>query len=69
MTQQGCLGVDGHGLAPHWRLTEVGYMNDPPTQDFLKWDGAKFRRRNRPSRRPEKQNPDTEMLITPIRKC
>jgi hypothetical protein len=22
----GCLGVDGEGFAPHWRLTELGYM-------------------------------------------
>jgi hypothetical protein len=50
MTKPGCLGVNGHGLAPHWRLTEVGYMKDLPTRDFLKWDGKKFRRRSRPSR-------------------
>jgi hypothetical protein len=50
-TQAGCLGVEGHGLAPHWRLTAIGYMNDPPTRDFLKWDGTKYRRRNRSSRR------------------
>jgi hypothetical protein len=30
MTRPGYLGLDGKGLAPHWRLTEVGYMNDPP---------------------------------------
>jgi len=24
--------------APHWRLTELGYMLDPPTRDFLSTD-------------------------------
>jgi hypothetical protein len=46
----GCLGVDGKGKAPHWRLTELGCTSrasadgllDPPTNDFLKWDGTLF---------------------------
>jgi hypothetical protein len=42
MTVGGCLGVDGKGKAPHWRLTEVGYMTDPPTRDFLRWRGVGF---------------------------
>ncbi len=42
MTERGCLGFNGRGKAPHWRLTELGYMNDPPTRDFLKWDGELF---------------------------
>jgi protein ImuB len=29
ITSGACLGVDGKGKAPHWRLTEVGYMADP----------------------------------------
>jgi hypothetical protein len=41
----GGLGVDGVGKAPHWRLTELGYMGDEPTRDFLKWDGIKFQDR------------------------
>ena len=36
MTQPGCLGVNGNGLAPHWRLTEVGFMNDQPNPRFSK---------------------------------
>jgi hypothetical protein len=36
------LGVAGKGVAPHWRLTELGFMGDPPTRDFLKWSGKKF---------------------------
>jgi hypothetical protein len=42
-TKGGCLGVEGKGKAPHWRLTELGYMTNPPTKDFLRWNGAKFR--------------------------
>ena len=33
MTRPGFLGVEGKGKAPHWRLTELGYKNDPPTRD------------------------------------
>jgi hypothetical protein len=60
MTTGGCLGVEGVGKAPHWRLTEVGHMKELPTKDFLRWDGTKFRRRT-PLR---KQNPDTESRIS-----
>jgi hypothetical protein len=42
ITSGACLGVDGRGKAPHWRLTEVGYMAEPPTRDFLRWDGTPF---------------------------
>jgi hypothetical protein len=42
MTEGSCLGVDGKGKAPHWRLTELGYMSDPPTKDYLRWDGELF---------------------------
>jgi hypothetical protein len=42
MTQPGRLGVEGKGKAPRWRLTELGYMRDFPTQDFLRWNGVKF---------------------------
>jgi hypothetical protein len=43
MTEAGCLGLEGKGRAPRWRLTELGFMNDPPTKDFLRWNGVKFR--------------------------
>jgi hypothetical protein len=43
ITSGPCLGVDGKGKAPHWRLTEIGYMADPPTRDFVHWDGTVFR--------------------------
>jgi hypothetical protein len=43
MTNPGALGVDGKGKAPHWRLTELGYMNDAPTNDFLRWNRVPFK--------------------------
>jgi DNA-binding transcriptional MocR family regulator len=51
-TVAGYLGVEGKGKAPHWRLTEVGYMNDQPTREFEKWDGTKFRDGKTESRAP-----------------
>jgi hypothetical protein len=50
MTSAGCLGLNGRGKAPHWRLTECGYMREPPTNDFLRWDGSKFRNTKAASR-------------------
>lgn len=43
MTSPGCLGVEGRGKAAHWRLTELGYMHEPPTRDFQRWNGTLFR--------------------------
>jgi hypothetical protein len=62
MTSAGCLGVDGDRIAPHWRLTELGHMKEPPTRDFLRWDGKPFRDRapSPPPKRPKKQNPVLE---------
>lgn len=58
MTEPGCLGVNGKGKAPHWRLTELGYMTDPPTRDFLKWDGTLFQEQKSPKDYLlKKQNP------------
>src|SRR5262245_14662991 len=65
-TRGGSLGVDGKGKAPHWRLTECGYMRDDPTRDFMKWDGTPFEDTVR--RRRKKQNPVTENRNTPLRK-
>jgi hypothetical protein len=45
-------GVNGHGKAPHWRLTEEWYLGKAPTRDFLSWDGIPFtekRKRDAPS--------------------
>lgn len=35
-------GVNGHGRAPHYRLTEHGYVGHAPTRDYLEWDGTVF---------------------------
>jgi hypothetical protein len=68
-TAGGCLGVNGRGKAPHWRLPELGYMTDPPTRDFLNWTGKLFHDQKPPHyskranivtfpiRRRQKQNP------------
>ena len=75
----GCLGPDGVGIAPHWRLTEVCNVNNPgpPTRDYLLWDGAKFRPRkteSRPAKRDRvsrqtghnqnRQNPNFEAEVS-----
>jgi hypothetical protein len=48
MTQPGCLGVDGDGKAPHWRLTELGCRGEPPTRDFQNWNGERFHEQKSP---------------------
>jgi hypothetical protein len=47
LTVAGALGVEGKGQAPRWRLTELGYMRDPPTRDFERWDGTRFKAKPR----------------------
>jgi hypothetical protein len=47
-TNPGCLGVEGRGKAPHWRLTALGYMLDPPTRDFMRWAGEVFHEQKPP---------------------
>jgi hypothetical protein len=42
MTRAGFLGTEGKGKAPHWRLTELACGDDPPTRDFLKWNGVRM---------------------------
>jgi hypothetical protein len=45
MLSPGCLGTDGKGKAPHWRLADKGTTRggyEPPMQDFLRWDGVLF---------------------------
>jgi hypothetical protein len=36
------MGVNGHGRAAHWRLTDVKYLGKEPTREFLQWDGTLF---------------------------
>jgi hypothetical protein len=50
LTEHGMLGVEGKGKSPRWRLTELGKTSkansggefEPPTKDFLKWNGVQF---------------------------
>ena len=68
MTAAGSLGVDGKGKAPHWRLTELGYKTDPPTRDFLRWDGVIFRYQKkqnpvRPERTPRPSRADIPLSV------
>jgi hypothetical protein len=47
MTTGPCLGVDGEGIAPHWRITECPTFDNKgthiaPTRDFERWDGVLF---------------------------
>jgi hypothetical protein len=43
-------GVNGHGKAPHWRLTEEYYLGKEPTRDFSRWDGTPFAKKRNPPR-------------------
>jgi hypothetical protein len=51
--RHGSLGSDGNGKATVWRLTELGQTSkasagglfEPPTCDFLKWKGVRFKPR------------------------
>jgi hypothetical protein len=49
VTKAHCLGVEGRGTATHWRLTELGYMHEPPTKDFMKWNGELFHEQRTPA--------------------
>jgi hypothetical protein len=56
-TAEGCLGVDGDGTAPHWRLTECACDGNAPTRDFEKWDGVLFDPKKIESRDSKSHNP------------
>ena len=54
MMTPGCLGLEGKGKAPRWRLTEAPYLGEPATKDFLRWRGVKFRDQKKQDPGPEK---------------
>jgi hypothetical protein len=58
------LGSDGEGMAAHVRLTEHWYAGQPPTRDFERWDGTKFRYQ----KKKQKQKPVPQTGDTPSRK-
>jgi hypothetical protein len=69
MVAPGCLGVDGMGRAPHWRLTEEFYLGQTPTRDYLNWDGEKFREQKGPQHYlRKKQNPVPQKWDSPSHK-
>jgi hypothetical protein len=54
------LGSDGHGIAAHYRFTDLPHGTHAATRDYEKWDGAPFvcwPRRPGGKRGPKKQNP------------
>ena len=58
MESGACLGVEGRGKAPHYRLTEEWYLGKAPTRDFLNWDGEVFHEQKSPRYYTrKKQNP------------
>jgi hypothetical protein len=63
-TTEGFLGVDGRGIAPHWRFTDLAHGTYPPTRDFEKWDGEPFiyspRRRKNPVRKTRTPRPKNQ---------
>jgi hypothetical protein len=55
-TSEGFLGSDGHGIAAHYRFTDLLHGTHPATRDYEKWDGELFvYMPHRPVRK--KQNP------------
>jgi len=73
MTRGGSLGLHGKGRAPHWRLTEVGYMRgssskgmeDMPTTDFLSWNGALFGKQHCPPSGSTKRKGPVDKIQNP----
>src|SRR6516225_2129966 len=49
-------GLNGHGKAAHYRLTEEWYLGDKPTRDFLHWNGELFHEQKSPSHYQRKSN-------------
>jgi hypothetical protein len=41
-TSEGFLGLNGRGIAPHYRFTDLAHGTHPPTREFEKWDGKPF---------------------------
>lgn len=66
MTTPGFLGIEGKGQSPRWRLTEIGYMRDPPTQDYARWDGTPFVDKTKSrARKPARSVPENRHATVP----
>jgi hypothetical protein len=60
-------GLNGHGKAAHYRLTEEWYLGKAPTRDFLNWDGSKFQERKSPKHYQRKNKArGTDRCTTPV---
>jgi hypothetical protein len=57
-TTGGYLGVDGRGIAPHYRLTECFCSGEAATRDYERWDGTRFVDPTTKERCAKKQNPE-----------
>jgi hypothetical protein len=66
MTSAGRLGANGYGRAPHWRLTELPCNGEPPTKDFLAWNGTPFVNEKTESRVTKVTHPGSQK--SPIRR-
>jgi len=49
MSNPGSLGVVGRGKSPSWRITELPYMNEPPSYDFERHTGEEFQEQHTPA--------------------
>jgi hypothetical protein len=49
-------GVQGHGRAPHCRLTEEPYQGQVPTRDYLHWDRVPFHEQKSPAHYKSKKS-------------
>jgi hypothetical protein len=47
------LGSEGEGKAAHVRLTEAWHRGQPPTRDFDRWNGTKFKYEKKKKRTPK----------------
>jgi hypothetical protein len=55
-TTKGHLGIDGYGIAPHYRFTDLAHGTHPATRDYEKWDGT-ISEHTPQKPGPKKQNP------------
>jgi hypothetical protein len=60
MMSAGRLGVDGHGRAPRWRLTELPCKGEPATKNFLAWNGSPFVDEKTEPRLPKGSHPGSQ---------
>jgi hypothetical protein len=61
MVRPGHGSVDGQGVAPHWRLTNLDCNGEAATKDFKTWNGDKFT----PSRRASRDRPPVRQGALP----